>query len=321
MSHPDYYKNKHIIVTGGSGYIGSALVQRLAQVHCHITVLTRKKDISIHNSEAKIHICNTDIREEHIWSELLPSADIIFHFAGQTSSKYANEHPEEDYQINVLPIIRLISACQTNNFRPDIIFAGTSTQTGLTKEFPVNESRQDQPITVYDINKLTAEKYLLYYSNILNGKAVSLRLTNIYGPGTNTGQKDRGILNLMVNKALHKEHLTLYGDGNYVRDYIYIDDTVEAFLTAAIQIDKLKGKYYIIGSGKGHTIKEMMELISNTVASKIMIKSVPFPKDISPIEYRNFVADVSAFQNITGWSAETDLKEGIAKTVQYFMKL
>ena len=327
FNYTSHYKDKTILVTGGAGYIGSSVIRALSSVPCSIIALIKKGDVFSAPLEgsAKISVVEADVRNKEIWKKLLEKVDILFHFAAQTSSKVANENPCIDVEINLLPIINIIEVSQKNNFSPHIIFSGTVTQVGFTNTYPVNETFKDIPITVYDINKLAAEKYLQYYSNQLDNHAVILRLANVYGPGPRSSSSaDRGILNVMIHKALRGKSLTIYGDGNFVRDYIYIDDVVEAFLTAAVKIDLLSGNYYIIGSGVGYTIKDAMNIIKEAVTQKtgrrVEILHVSSPKNLSQIEYRNFVADTTKFTTATGWKAKVSLQEGINQTIDYSLR-
>ena len=322
----NYYKDKTVLITGATGYIGSALLSALSYVPCNIVALVKNGE-SLEVTPgvtAKISSIEADICSEGVWDELLGKIDILFHFAAQTSSKFANEHPLKDLEINLLPIASMIDTCQKNAFSPDIIFSGTVTEVGFTKNYPIDEAFKDSPITIYDIDKLAAEKYLLYYSSQLKGRAVILRLPNVYGPGPKSSSADRGILNAMIKRALNSQVLTIYGDGNFVRDYIYIDDVVKAFLMAAVKIEVLKGDYYIIGSGIGHTIKEAFSIIRDKVVEKTgtraQITHISMPEGLSWIEHRNFVADTSKFNALTGWTAEVTLKEGIRRTIEYYLK-
>ncbi len=305
----NYFSNKNILITGANGYIGSSVAKALASKARHLTLFTRQSG---------------DIADKNIWKPLLKNVDIVFHFAAQTSSQFANNNPHQDLETNVLPIVNLIETCVKYNYSPDIVFSGAVTEVGFTNKGLVNENRNDLPITIYDIHKLTAEKYLQYYSSQLGKRAVVLRLPNIYGPGPSSSKPDRGITNMMIKKAIKGESLTVYGDGSYVRDYLYIDDVVDAFLKAAVTIGKTKGNYYVLGTRVGHTILEMATMIKEEAekmnGKKIKILFAPFPEETSPIEYRNFIADPSRFRKDTGWSAKILLREGIKKTVEYFSK-
>jgi len=308
MTRLSYYKKKTVLVTGSSGYIGSAVVGRLGRLGCRVVEMDRK----------------TDIADKRIWKKLLARVDIVFHFAAQTSSQFGDKNMIKDIKINLLSVVYMVDSCKKYGWRPDIIFSGTVTQAGLTKTYLVNEKAKDEPITIYDINKLAAEKYLQFYSKILGGRAVTLRLANVYGPGKKTRRSDRGVLNKFIKAVLKGKDLTIYGKGNYVRDYIFIDDVVGAFLTAGVKMGKVKGRYYVIGSGKGYTIKEAASLVCDRVGKKtgkkVKVVSVLAPDDMLAIEKRNFVADSSLFSKLTGWRAKVTLTSGIDKTMEHFEK-
>jgi len=321
-----YYTNKNILITGGCGYLGSAILDAVSDMECQIHVLDREGRSlpAVEGKKAKIVLITGDIRDENIWKENIANVDIIFHLAAQTSSYVANDNPLEDVKINVLPVATLIETCEKENLRPDIILAGTATQVGLTTETtPINETHADDPVTVYDINKLIAEKYLKYYSRQVGGRSATLRIANLYGPGPASTSSDRGVLNKMVQMAINGEDLTIYGEGNFVRDYIFIDDMVAAFLFAGADIEKLNGENFVIGSGDGTVFKNMVESIQEQVQKKtgrqIHINTSETPKNFSPIEYRNFVADSSAFKAATGWKADVNLDEGIGRTIDFFV--
>jgi nucleoside-diphosphate-sugar epimerase len=327
MRHNDsYYKDKKILITGGAGYIGSSLVKSLCPVPGKITVLDREDSLfaPLAGQAAEVSAQKADIRNRDIWLKFLSGIDIVFHLAGQTSASLANENPLRDLEENLLPVVNLVETCLKSGLRPDVIFSGTATEVGLTDSCPVNETFADQPITVYDIHKLAAEKYLQYYTNQMAGRATILRLTNVYGPGPVSSSADRGVLNMMVRKALKGGPLTVYGDGDFLRDYLYIDDVVRAFLLAGANMDVLKGKYYVIGSGIGTTIKDMVYAVREEAAGhtdiSVVVDHVPWPDRTSLIEFRNFIADSSLFSRITGWKADIPLREGIRRTIDFFLK-
>lgn len=309
---------KNILLTGANGYIGSSIANKLKNTN-RLFLLSRTGGQSEKNI---IHI-KADITKKGVWKNILKNIDIIYHFAAQTSSQYANTYPSKDIKTNLMPIVDLVETCQKYHFSPDIIFAGTATETGFTDRNSINGNVKDLPITIYDINKLAAEKYLQYYSNQLNKRSVILRLANIYGPGPTSSRPDRGIVNMMIKKALRGESIVIYGDGNFIRDYLHIDNVANAFLLASANIEKTKGNYYFIGTGIGHTILKMATMIKEEVTKitgkKINIIFAPFPKDTSPIEHRNFIADSSNFKKDTNWSATISLREGIRKTIKYFI--
>ena len=320
-----HFAKKRVLITGSSGYIACGIIDALSKTDC--TLVRVSGDIS--NLEqidglASIVDFEADISNTENWDEFLAEVDIIYHLAAQTSSVKAGNDPMADYASNVFPLVNMLITCGRNKFYPSIIFAGTVTEIGLSNYLPVGEDHYERPATIYDIHKLTAEKYLEYYSALKKVQGCTLRLANVYGPGKKNSSTDRGILNLMVQKALNGETLTVYGKGNYLRDYIYIDDVVNAFLSAGISVDLLNGGHYIIGKGEGSTIAEIANLVADRVVLKtgrrVPVNFTSAPSMQLPIEERNFVADNRKFVQMTGWQPKYTLVKGIDRTIEMFLK-
>ncbi|PKN02175.1 MAG: hypothetical protein CVU77_01770 [Elusimicrobia bacterium HGW-Elusimicrobia-1] len=317
------FKNKTILITGGRGYLADTLVALLRGTDCKVIRADIKPPEAATpraGESPEIEEIVEDIGVSGISPELLRRADIIFHFAAQTSVYRAEEDPADDWRINVMPMLSMLETCRKNRHCPTVLFSGTVTVTGMSQYLPVDEKHPDAPMTIYDIHKLTAENYLKHYAASGFVKGCVLRLANVYGPGKKSSSADRGILNLMARKALAGEDITLYGDGNFTRDYIYVNDVARAFLTAASKIDLLNGRHFVLGSGTGHTVSEAFSMVAEMAMAKkpgikSTVKSVPAPKNLSPIENRNFVADRSEFTKLTGWAPEYDLKTGIKSTI------
>jgi len=176
---------------------------------------------------------------------------------------------------------------------------------------------------VYDIHKLVAEKYIQYYANHLGIPGVTLRLSNVYGPGSTVGSTDRGVLNRMIVNALSGKPLTVYGDGARVRDYIFVDDVVSAFLEAGSHAAAISGNYYVVGSGQGFRIVDAINLVATRVEHALghrpVVQHVPSPESQALIENRDFVADTGNFRSATGWAHQVSLAEGIDSTIQYLL--
>ena len=314
---------KRILITGGAGYIATNLIHLLRSTDCHITRLDRPgARFTPLTGKAQVRDIEGDIRDRAVWETSLTDVDVVFHFAAQTSVYVAEQNPPADMDINVVPMLHLLETCREKGICPTILFSGTVTESGLPASLPVNESHPDCPITVYDLHKWMAENYLKHYTRNGFVRGAVLRLANVYGPGPKSSSADRGVLNMMIRKALQGEPLTVYGTGNYLRDYIYVEDVARAFLAAAVNIDQLNGKHFIIGSGEGHTIVQAINLVAARVALKtgqrVPVIHIDPPATLSPIEVRNFVADSGQFSNATGWKARVFLVEGIDRTIESY---
>ena len=318
------FEGRHILITGGAGYLAAKLIEQLQPINCRITRLDRPDaKFTPLTGKAQVRDTEGDIRDRAVWEAALTDVDVVFHFAAQTSVYVAEQNPSADLGINVVPMLHLLETCRDRSICPTILFSGTVTEAGLQASLPVNESYADRPITVYDLHKWMAENYLCHYARGGIVRGVVLRLANVYGPGPRSSSADRGVLNMMIRKALHGETLTIYGDGSYLRDYIYVEDVARAFLGAAANTDRVNGQYFVIGSGQGHTIAEAINLVADRVEKKTGQRApvihVEPPDSLSPIEARNFVADTARFTKATEWKASVSLIEGIDRTIDYFL--
>ena len=315
-----FFKNKNILITGASGYIAWNLIKALSKHACSIVCLSHNtKKIEKQKGRAHVRFIESSYQDLGGYLEAVIDIDIIYHLASQTSIYEAEKNPLADYKANVLPIQLLLEACRKSETCPIVIFAGTSTQCGMPDTLPVDETVVDNPITVYDFHKLQAERWVKFYTRQGWVKGVSLRLTNVYGPGPKSSSADRGILNLMINKALQGDELTIYGTGEHMRDYIYIEDIVSAFLSVPIHINKTKGKHFVLGSGVGTTIHDAIELVGELVSKhtgeKVVVKSIEPPSGLLPIEFRNFVGDITLLKKKSSFSIDYDLEDGINNTI------
>lgn len=319
-----HFKKKRILITGASGYLATKLADALSDIDCTIIRLSRTKGLGAISSKAKIVDIDGDIRTKEIWKQTLEGVDIIYHFAAQTSVYVAKDDPYVDLQANVVPMLNLLETCRNKDLNPIILFPGTVTEAGIVESLPVAETCKDSPITIYDMHKLIAENYLKYYCHKKWVRGATLRLANVYGPGP-SGNAGRSVLNMMIQKALAGEDLTVYGKGDCLRDYIYVEDVIRAFLVAEKNIAKLNGKHFIIGSGQGHTIAEAINLVADQAAirtkQRVEVKHIQPPSVQSPIESRNFIADTGQFMQATGWQSKYSLVDGIGRMMDEVLEV
>jgi len=318
-------KNKVVSVTGASGYIGSALIKELESYSLNkIIRISRKKLIPKDNMEDWV----LDLNEKSSWIKIVSQSDIIIHLSDNTSISVAENNTENSLISTVLPIINLINAAKELSSIPRVVFASTATIYGLTEKFPIEESHVSTPITSYDLHKFFAEQQLKMASNDNLIDAVSLRLANVYGPSFNeSSAHDRGILSKVTRMSFENKNPQIYGDGNYIRDYIYIDDVVSAFLYASIiDYDEIRKKSEIIfnvSSGRGVSVKSAFNLISNEVEKitgvKLEVKNAPWPNEVNEIEKRNFIGSAKRLK-LSGWSPKTSIEHGIYSLVNHYKK-
>lgn len=314
----DNYRGKRILVTGSSGYLANNLINLLSNVECEITRVARSGAIlSLVQGACRVTDIITDLADEHNWQQALKNIDIVFHFAAQTNIADANEHPIEDRNLNVLPLLAMLETCRKQNYRPMIVLASTVSIYGIAEKLPVDETYPDQPMTIYDLHKLQCEQYLQHYIQQGYVLGTTLRLANVYGPGVHSSTYGRGILNKMVKQALSNEPLTLYGNGDCYRDYIYIDDVSSAFLVAGLNPHVVNGKTYIIASGQAFTASEIAEKVSEFTKQNTG-KSIAIHREAMTenSDQRNFAGNITSFCQDTAWQPCIDLNTGIMQTIK-----
>lgn len=314
------YSGKTVAVTGAAGFLGGRLVHRLATIPCEIVRSARTAPPTLDDeTAATVRDVIGDVGERATWDAIVSDADVVFHFAAETGVS-TGDNRERDLFSNVVSLRHLLDTCRRLRRRPTVMLAGTVTQAGIPSRLPVDEDAPDRPVTAYDRYKLIAEGEL---TAAATGGAVSgatLRLANVYGPGGHGRRKDRDILNRMIAAAVRGQPLTVYGAGEYLRDYIFVEDVVDAFLTAAGLPQRVNGRHYVIGSGRGITIRQVFELVAARVelhtGRRVPVVTVEPPVALSAIEQRHFVADSSRFASATGWRAAWSLSDGIDRTIE-----
>ena len=308
-------KGKTVVVTGASGYIGYELVNALVKQSCKIIRVSRTDLAPLPNViTIKADVCQADV-----WHDIVAQADIIYHLAGNTSVYEAARYPVLSLNSTLLPINHLIQAAQEKKRKPRVVFASTATVYGLTPINPVAETVKPNPITVYDLHKLFAEQQLALASQLGLLEATSLRLANVYGPSECKGSAaDRGILSRVTTMALQGKSLKVYGDGSYLRDYIYITDVVNALLFSAIS-PQVCGESFNIASGVGTAVKQVFTLIASeaqkVTGSPVKVEFVEWPEGFASIEFRHFIANIEKYKTATGWRPQININDGIPKLI------
>ncbi len=320
----DAYRGKVVAISGATGYIGMNLVRALGGVDCRIVRISRSTLSTPPPTTATIDDLVADMDSADMWREVAGTADVVFHLAAHTSLYAADEDPVGEFADTVLPMLGLIEACKSAKRPVGVVFAGTVTQAGLPIRLPVDESHPDTPITTYDIHKLMAETYLRHaqYRGWLEGG--TLRLANVYGPGPSSSGIQRGVLNDMIRRAIAGEPLMVYRPSDLIRDYLYIDDVVAAFLRAGANVERLAGRHFVVGSGEGRSLSDTFTEVAQRVAAQTGraedVTEIEPPDGLFAIEFRSFVADSSAFRELTGWRPTVAFAEGIDRTIETFLK-
>jgi UDP-glucose 4-epimerase len=315
------YERKNVLITGGLGFIGSTLAIRLVELGAAVTVidsLIPEYGGNLFNVEPvknQIRINVSDVRDRSSINYLVQGQHYLFNLAGTLSHIDSMRDPFTDLEINCVSQLRILEACRENNPLIKIVFAGTRGQYGRAQRLPVDESHPLHPTDVNGINNNAGESYHILYNEVYGIKACSLRLTNTYGPRHQMKHPRQGVLNWFVRQIIEGRPIKIYGTGSQVRDTNFVDDVVDAMMLAMLS-DKTDGEVFNIG-GEPLSLIQFVEALIDVNGSGTY-EIVEFPGDLKAIEIGDYIASHEKFTSLTGWHPKVPLREGIAKTLEYY---
>lgn len=325
MSVSDDYKGKRILITGGLGMIGSNLANRLVELGAEVSILDAMLPLyggnffNVEEIKDRISVNVADIRDISALNFLVKEKDIIFNLAAQVSYIDSQTDPLLDLDINCKGHLLLLEACR--NYNPDvkIIFSGSRLEYGeiMTTE-KVKEDHSLRPKSFYGIHKVVGEFYHLMYHKLHNIRSVAFRIANPYGIRHHMKHSKYGIVNYFIKKAMYGETIEIFGEGNQLRDYIYVEDIVNAMLSAGLA-PAADGEVFNLGSGNSIAFYEMAQTVVSVVG-KGAIKKIPWPENYKIVEGGDFDCDISKTKSILEWEPTFSLTTGIEKTVRFYEK-
>jgi UDP-glucose 4-epimerase len=249
------FSGKRILITGGLGFIGSNLARRLADAGARLVLVDSLIPdyggnlFNIDGYAGRVVVNIADVRDEYSMDYLVQDQDILFNLAGQTSHLDSMRDPYTDLEINVRSQLSILEACRKQNPGIKIVYASTRQFYGKPDYLPVDERHLLHPTDVNGINKMAGEWYHIVYNNVYGIRATSLRLTNTYGPRMRVKDARQTFLGIWIKQVLSGELIVVYGDGQQLRDFNYVDDVVDALLIAALD-PRADGQVYNLGSAE-----------------------------------------------------------------------
>jgi UDP-glucose 4-epimerase len=303
-----------VLITGGLGFIGSNLAEYYVNNGDNVTILSRSdtKHYNIRPFKDKVSFIQKDIRE--ISEEDVIDKDVIFHCASTVDNYNILSDPYLDININCIGTIALLEACRKVNKDAKIVYTSTFFVNGNPPNLPVTTDMKPEPLGVYGASKLAAEHILKTYQKVFGLKPIIARLSNVFGLKEQDNNNKKAAFNRMIYMAVHNETIKLYDNGKIIRDYIYIDDVVSALDTLYKKGEV--GKVYYVGTGKGHTFREMVDIILEE-ANWGNVEVVPPPAFHSNVGIDDFICDVQDLKDL-GWKQKVSLRDGIRKVVTQY---
>ncbi len=317
----DTYAGKKVLITGGLGFIGSNLAQRLADLGAEVLLVDSLIDdyggnlFNVQDIKDRVKINIADVRDQHGMNYLVRGQDHIFNLAGQVSHIDSMRDPYTDLEINCRAQLSLLEACRRFNPEVKLVYASTTQVYGAAQFLPVTEEHLRRPIDVNGINTIAGEEYHIVYSRIYGIRACSLRLTRTYGPRMLVKHNRQTALGWFIRQALDGEEIQVFG-GEQKRDYTYVDDVVEAFLLAGAS-EAVNGEIFNLGGIQPVSLRDLVASLIR-LAGAGGYRIVPFPEERRRIDIGDFYADYGKIQRALGWTPTTPLEQGLAQTLEYY---
>lgn len=318
----DRWRGVPVLITGGLGFIGSNLARRLADFGADVAVVDSLvpeyggNPFNLDGCAGRVRINVSDMRDPHSLRHMIGGRRVIFNLAGQTSHMDSMSDPATDLAINATAQLSLLELCRKENPQARIVFAGTRQIYGRPHYLPVDEKHPINPVDVNGVNKVAGESYHLLYAAVYGMHAVSLRLTNTYGPRMRVKDARQTFLGVWVRAAIEGRPFEVWG-GEQLRDYTYVDDMVDALCLAATT-PGLSGRAFNIGGDGVYSLAETARLLAE--ASGATYESRTFPADRKRIDIGDYYADDRLFRAATGWRPRVPLADGLARTVDYYRR-
>jgi UDP-glucose 4-epimerase len=299
-----------VLVTGGTGFVGSSIVEKLRTMGQDVTVLSR----GIHNRTIPgvkyIQKNITDIDREVI------NADVIIHCASTINDYNLLYSACDDIEYNLRGTWKLLESCRQFNPWAKVVYISTFFVNGDPDELPATEKTIERPKGLYGITKKASEDLCKTYANVFDLNTVIVRLSNIYGPNQYVSSQKTAAFNWMAQQCVKNGEIPLYDNGDVRRDYLYIDDAVDAILTVAINTT-FPSELFCVGSGNPHSFKTMVNLMHEYAHGGKIIE-VDSPGFHERIGIQDFWYDSYKMRRRFNWQPKVDIKEGIKRTIEFY---
>lgn len=304
-----------ISVLGAAGFIGTNLIMSLMRNSSH-EILAVDESESYFNTcirTQNVHWCTCRFCTQTDFHKLLAGQEIVYHLISTNNPTCSNHNIGKDIAENVLISINILEACVANHVKKIIFISSGGTVYGNQVVCPIKEDTMTNPINTYGIQKLAIEKLFYLYHHMYGLDYSIVRLANPYGPHQRPNGR-LGVVTTFVYRALKEQVLTVYGDGNVIRDYIYIDDAVNGIIRIAE--NESSEKIFNLGSGKGTSINQVIKIIQRILDKKVVVEYI----EGRSVDVPANVLDVTKYKMTFGVNKFISLENGIALTMNYLKK-
>jgi UDP-glucose 4-epimerase len=319
----DHFGGAKVLITGGLGFIGSNLAERLVGLGAEVLLLDSlapEYGGNLHNIDGldgKVKINISDVRDPYSMKYLVQGQDFLFNLAGQTSHLDSMTDPYTDLEINCHSQLSILEACRQHNPKIKVIYASTRQIYGKPDYLPVDERHLLRPVDVNGINKMAGEWYHILYNNVYGVRACALRLTNTIGPRMRIKDARQTFVGVWIRLLLEGRSFEVWG-GEQLRDFTYVDDCVDALLFAAAS-DKANGAVFNLGGDCVISLGDLARLLVKVNGTgEYVIRA--FPDDRKKIDIGDYYSDYSLIRRSLGWEPKVGLEEGLRRTIEFYRK-
>ena len=308
------FQGRSVLITGGLGFIGSNLARRLVDLGARVTLLDSLlphfggNRFNIAEYADRLQINTGDMRDENLIGRLVRQQDFIFNLAGQVSHLDSMQDPFADLEINCIGQLYLLEACRRFNPGTRVVYTSTRQVYGQPQYLPVDEKHPLDPADINGIHKMAAGWYHILYHRVYGLRTTSLRLTNTYGPRMRVVDARQTFLGLWLRQIISGEPLTIYGDGQQLRDFNYVDDVIHALLLAAITPQTV-GKVYNLGASPPIALLDLARLLIELNGGG-SYQLQQFPVALKVIDIGDYFADHEKITTALGWQPGISLAKG-----------
>lgn len=318
------YKGQKVLVTGGLGFIGSNLAIRLVQSGASVTLLDSMHPtcggnyFNIEPIKHDVEVIEGDSCDLDLMRTMVRGKRFIFNLAGHVSHIESMQQPFEDLQMNTVAPLTVLEACRHENRDARVVYSGTRQAYGRPESLPLVETQVLKPIDVNGVSKMAGEWFHMVYQRAHGIPTVSLRLINTYGPRQLVKHPRQGFVGWFIKQAIEGEEIQVFGDGQQIRSFNYIDDVVDALLIAGAE-ERLDGDYFNLAGVRPIALEEFVKILI-AAAGKGSYRIVPFPANVKDIDIGSVYSSGAKFHGVTGWKARIPLEEGLGYTLEYYRK-
>jgi len=315
------FENKHVLITGGLGFIGANLAMRLVAEGANVTIvdsMTPEYGGNLFNIDPirdRVRVNISDVRDVHSLRYLVKGQDYLFNLAGQTSHMDSMTDPYTDLEINCRAQLSILETCRSHNSEIRLVFASTRQIYGRPDYVPVDELHPLRPVDVNGINKLAGEFYHLLYQQVYGIPTCVLRLTNTFGPRMRIKDARQTFVGIWIRRLLEGQPFEVWG-GLQLRDFTYVEDCVDALLLAATHPAAI-GQCFNLGGTEAVSLLQLAELLVKQNGSGEFVAR-EFPSDRKQIDIGDYYSDDRRIRDQLGWNPKVSLAEGINRTLSFY---